>query len=140
MIIPVGDADVPGLLGADIVAFQFAEPGAMGWHGGVFFVTSGKKVYRTCYLQHSPYSGVSAAMSMDNLKAVFPPLKEFSPGLMGRGGRHPDGWRYTYLGAGNHLLVKESLSEAFEKKAAGLLEKNPGKILYNLWLKAILGI
>ena len=136
----VGDADVPGLLGADIVAFQLAEPGAMGWPGGVFFVTSDRKVYRTCYLEPSDYSGMSKSMSTDNLKSVFPPLKEFRSGLMGRGVESPDGWHHTYLGMGNHLLVKKSIKGEFEKKAAELLEKNPGAILYNVWMDAVLGI
>ena len=38
--IEVGEKDVPELLGLDIVTFQFAEGGAMGYHGGVFFVTT----------------------------------------------------------------------------------------------------
>ena len=42
--ITVGNEDLTDLMELDIVAFQLAEAGAMGYHGGVFFVTSDKKV------------------------------------------------------------------------------------------------
>lgn len=46
-IIEVGQEDIHELEGCDIVAFQFAEAGAMGYHAGVFFVTAECKVYFT---------------------------------------------------------------------------------------------
>ena len=79
--ITVGNEDLADLMGLDIVAFQLAEGGAMGYHGGVFFVTSDKKVYSTCYLEPSAYTGFSKYMSMDNLEKVFPPLSDFNHGL-----------------------------------------------------------
>ena len=84
-IIEVGNDEVAGLLGLDVVAFQIAEGGAMGYHGGVFFVTSDKKVYSTCYLEPSAYTGFSKYMSMENLEKVFPPLSDFNHGLKGYG-------------------------------------------------------
>lgn len=49
-IIEVGHEDIHELEGCDIVAFQFAEAGAMGYHAGVFFVTAECKVYFTLLL------------------------------------------------------------------------------------------
>lgn len=134
----VGREDVPNLIGCKIVAFQIAEPGAMGRHGGVFFVTEEKKAYYTCYLEPSDYAGYDANMTYEELEQVFPPLKEFETGILGRTGNIPTGWKHKYLGFGNHLLVKEEYYESFTSAARKLNEDNPDKILYNLWLPAIM--
>ena len=136
--IHVGNEDLTDLLGLDIVAFQLAEGGAMGYHGGVFFVTSDKKVYFTCYLEPSAYTGFSKYMSMENLEKVFPPLSDFNHGLMGFGAQKPEGWHYSYLGFGNHLLVRNDLHEDFSKAAKKLLDDHPKAILYGIWMDAIL--
>ena len=134
----VGEKDVPVLLGLDIVAFQFAEGGAMGYHGGVFFVTSDRKVYYTCYLMPSYYTGHAQCMSWDDLEKMFPPLKEFDHVIAHIGVVTPKGWEYTYLGMGNHLLIREDKWTDFQDASARLIEKYPDKILYNLWIEAIL--
>lgn len=134
-ITEVGDKDVSELLRTDLVVCQIASPGAMGYHGGVFFVTSDRRIFYTCYLEPSAFTGYSSPMSWDNLTEVFPPVKDIDAGLT-----EPDGWHYEYLGFGNHLLVKQYLEEEFRKQAKSLLKKNPGSILYNKWLEAILSI
>jgi len=136
----IGNENLADLLGLDIVAFQLAEGGAMGYHGGVFFVTSAKKVYFTCYLEPSTYTGFSKYMSMENLEKVFPPLTDFNCGFMGFGAQKPEGWHYSYLGFGNHLLVRDDLHEDFNKAVKKLQDDNPGSILYNQWLPAILSV
>ena len=138
--ITVGNEDLADLLGLDIVAFQLAEGGAMGYHGGVFFVTSDKKVYFTCYLEPSAYTGFSKYMSMENLEKVFPPLADFNHGLMGFGVQKPEGWHYSYLGFGNHLLVRDDLYESFREAAKKLLDDDPDSIMYNQWMAAIISI
>ena len=138
--IEVGEEDLKQLQGLDIVAFQIAEPGAMGYHGGVFFVTSDKKVYSTCYLEPSAYTGNHRGMSYQDLESVFPPLREFDHGLLGYNVVVPDGWHYSYLGCGNHLLVKESLWDPFAKKVAETEAMQTKSYLYNNWLPAIQSI
>ena len=133
-IIHVGEKDTENLLALDIVAFQIAEGGAMGRPGGVYFVTSDKKVYYTSYVSQRDY------MPLDKLMKVFPPLKDFRHGLMGRGIHCPTGWRHDYLGMGNHLLVREDLHGEFTGAAKVLLAEHPGTILYNQWLEAILSV
>lgn len=130
-MIVVGDKDVESLIGLDIVAFQMAEGGAMGYPGGVFFVTSDKRAF---------FTSIWEQMSDDNLLKVFPPLAEVRWGLFGRGTRHPEGWHYEYLGMGNHLLVRDDLKEEFLKESDRLLRSKPDYILYNLWLDAVLSI
>ena len=138
--IHVGNEDLANLLGLDIVAFQLAEGGAMGYHGGVFFVTSDKKVYFTCYLEPSAYTGFKKYMSMENLEKVFPPLADFNHGLMDFGAQKPEGWHYSYLGFGNHLLVRDDLHEGFREAAKKLLNEDANAILYGIWKDAILSV
>ena len=130
-MIVVGDKDVESLIGLDIVAFQMAEGGAMGYPGGVFFVTSDKRIF---------FTSIWEQMSDNNLLKVFPPLAEVKLGLLGRGTRYPEGWHYEYLGMGNHLLVRDDLKEEFLKESDRLLRSNPDLILYNLWLDSVLSI
>ena len=139
-IIEVGNEDVAGLLGLDIVAFQIAEGGAMGYHGGVFFVTSDRKAYSTCYLEPSAYTGFSKSMSWDNLGRVFPPLATMEHGLWTSGIRMLPGWQYSYLGMGNHLLVRNDVKRDFNKAAKKLLSDHPDTILYTQWLPAIISV
>ena len=119
------------LIGLDIVAYQEAEGGAMGYPGGVFFVTSDKRIF---------FTSIWEQMSDDNLLKVFPPLAEVKWGLIGRGTRYPEGWHYEYLGMGNHLLVREDHKEPFIIASDKLLNNYPDTILYNLWLEAVLSI
>ena len=130
-VIVVGDKDVESLIGLDIVAYQEAEGGAMGYSGGVFFVTSDKRIF---------FTSIWEQMSDDNLLKVFPPLAEVKWGLLGRGTRYPEGWHYEYLGMGNHLLVRDDLKEEFLKESDRLLRSKPDSILYNMWLEAVLSI
>ena len=130
-MIVVGDKDVESLIGLDIVAYQEAEGGAMGYPGGVFFVTSDKRIF---------FTSIWEQMSDDNLLKVLPPLAEVKWGLLGRGTRYPEGWHYEYLGMGNHLLVRDDLKEEFLKESDRLLRSKPDSILYNMWLEAVLSI
>lgn len=132
-VIEVGKEDVPNLLGLDYVAFQIAAPGAMGHHGGVFFITSYKDIYRTCYLEPSPYTGCAKVMPMEDLEKIFPFLP-INPD------QWPEGWHYEYLGMGNDLLIREDLWDSFTKEAESLKQQYPDKTLYNLWVGAILDI
>lgn len=136
----VGKKDVRKLRGLDIVALQYAEGGAMGEPGGVYFVTSGKEVYHTNYLYSVSESDDRKKMSLKDLEKIFPPLRDFSYGLAGHGVTAPAAWHHEYLGFGNHLLLKESLRERFSARAAELLEQYPDRILYNLWLTTVLEI
>ena len=139
-LIKVCNKDVGELLGLDIAAFQFAEGGAMGIPGGVFFVTTEGKVHFTCYLEPGGYTGYAEYMSWENLEKVFPPLKEFSHYIANINVVVPRGYEYKYLGAGNHLLVKREHWNDFLKDADILHEEHPDRILYNLWRPAILKV
>lgn len=134
----VGMEDVPNLMGLYIAAIQIAEPGAMGIHGGVFFVTASMNAFFTCYLSPSPYSGFRKSIKMDELEKILPALSDFDHGLMGHGTKAPEGWQHKYLGVGNHLLIRDEIFEAFRKEAEKLGQEYPETIRYNTWLPAIM--
>lgn len=136
----VGKEDIPSLMGLDTVAIQIAEPGAMGIHGGVFFVTASMNAFFTCYLSPSPYSGFRKSIKMDELEKILPALSDFDHGLMGHGTKAPEGWQHKYLGVGNHLLIRDEFFEAFRKESEKLGQDYPDLILYNTWLPAIMRV
>ena len=136
-IIEFGEKESEDLIGLDIVACQIAEAGAMGYHGGVFLVSSSGKVYFTCLMKPSDYTGNRKHTPRHILEQVFPPLMECESGLMGRGVSAPEGFMHEYLGMGNHLLVKNCISEEFRKLASVRLKEHPDAILYNLWMDIV---
>ena len=77
---------------------------------------------------------------MENLEKVFPPLTDFNHGLMGFGVQKPEGWHYSYLGFGNHLLVRDDLNKGSREAAKTLLDEDTNAILYGIWMDAILSV
>lgn len=139
-VIEFGENEAKKLVGLDIVACQIAEGGAMGYHGGVFLVSSTGEVYYTCLLQPSAYTGFSKCTSREALAKILPALDEFHPGLMGHGVTTPSGFVHKYLGMGNHLLIKDCICKVFDKQADKRMKEQPDTILYNLWLDVVLDI
>lgn len=139
-VIEFGENEAEKLVGLDIVACQIAEGGAMGYHGGVFLVSSTGEVYYTCLLQPSAYTGFSKCISRKVLAKILPALDEFHPGLMGHGVTTPSGFVHKYLGMGNHLLIKDCICKVFDRLADKRMKEHPDTILYNLWLDVVLDI
>ena len=139
-IIEFGEKEAVCLNGLDIIACQIAEGGAMGYHGGVFLVSSTGDVYFTCLLVPNNYSGNRKHTPRNILEQFFPSLQEFQSGLMGHGVTAPKGYKYAYLGMGNHLLVKDIICEEFNELVMARKEEQPGVILYNLWLDIVCDI
>lgn len=139
-VIEFDETEAKSLLGLNIVACQIAEGGAMGIHGGVFLVSSEGKVFFTCLLKPSDYTGFKKHTPLDILTKILPALEEFNPGLMGHGVSVPRGFNYRYLGFGNHLLIKDCIYEEFDELAKKRIMEHPDKILYNLWLDIVLDI
>lgn len=135
---PVGHDDVQDMIGIEAAAVQIAEPGAMGYYGGIFFVTTDSRVYFTYLRGHLSEDGSHREMTADDIVSVIPMVADFRSGLLGYGVQHPAGWYHDYLGMGNHLLVKEEYKRLFLKEVTILEELHPEKIRYNLWMEAIL--
>lgn len=135
-----GEKEAEKLISQDIVVCQIAEGGAMGYHGGVFLVSSSGEIFFTCLLEPSDYSGKRKHTPSHILSEYFPPLKEFECGLMGLGVVSPSGFRHEYLGMGNHLLVKNCIYHEFQELASVSLKEHPDNILYNLWMDIVCDI
>lgn len=91
----------------DIVAFLFAQPGAMGDPGGVEIIDAQGQYYHTNYC----YNGVS----YDQLMEIVPVLKVCKIGIVNH--QTPEGWKAIYLGFGNHLTIKADYYDKFEEES-----------------------
>jgi ADP-ribosylglycohydrolase len=108
----------------DVVAISIAEPGAMGDPCAIEFITSKSRVFYA--------NPANENISLEQIISACPILSEIKLGLFGCV-KIPKGWKPTYLGAGNHLFIKESISEQFQlgtkQKQAEIKERG----LYNNW-------
>lgn len=136
-VIEFGEDEARNLFGLDVVACQIASPGAMGFHGGVFLVSSTGEIYFTCLIEPCDFSGYAKYTPKDILIKIFPGLKNLDIDIVGGYRTLPKGFKYLYLGCGNSLLIKECIYDEFIKLATVRQKENPQKILYNLWLDVV---
>ena len=92
----------------DTLFFSLAEWGAMGEPGALIAITSDKKMYHFNY--------VYGDTDITTVQMAFPTLKKCDFGMFGIDSKVPEGWNYVNLGAGNHLIVTDSIYPAFNKK------------------------
>ena len=104
--IEITESNYKGYCAIDIVAFLFAQPGAMGDPGGVEIIDAQGWFYHTNYC----YNGVS----YDQLTEIVPILKDCKIGIVGQ--QVPEGWKAVYLGFGNHLIIKADYYDKFEEE------------------------
>lgn len=106
----------------DIVALSFAEGGAMGCPGNVEIVTFDQNFYcfNYCY----------GDLEEDKIYSICPELRECSFGPFGHN-KIPKGWKYYYLGAGNHLIISGRVCRDFDRANVEGLEDVD---LYQTWL------
>ena len=90
---------------SEIYFMSFAEGGAMGEPGAVFFYDKYGKLYHFNY--------VFGDVDLDKVEEVFPVLKECKFGMFGIHSYVAKGWHYINLGAGNHLIVKNKVYNLF---------------------------
>lgn len=95
----------------DIVAFSFAVPGAQGEGGGIYVITKDGSVYHT--------NIVRSDISIDDAFLICPPLRDCHFSLLGAD-KIPDEWDYHYMGAGNHLFVRNDIAKCINEMSAGL--------------------
>ena len=133
-MIEIDKENTNNYIGLDIVAFHWAAPGACGEHGGVIFISRQGVVYHTNYVYRH-------GITFNDLFRIFPPLRDFNPGLFG-GGHFPVQWKDHYLGMGNYLVIHESIWADFKQISQIELSKcnNGNNILYNIWIDLVLTI
>ena len=97
-----------GFTSKDILAFSFAESGAMGEPGAVILVDKDKQFYHCNY--------VFGDVTEDDVLKMVPMLQDCQFGLFGRNSIVPAGWTYVNLGMGNHLVVSNEVYKSFSKR------------------------
>ena len=122
--IEITESNYKGYCSIDIVAFSFAQSGAMGMPGAVEIIDSDGWLYYTNYCDGN--------LSFDHLLEVVPVLKDCKINVSGH--QTPEGWGAFYLGAGNHLTVRADYCGRFEEKVNKRRIKTPSK-LYLQWLE-----
>ncbi len=95
----------------DIVAFSFAVPGAQGEGGGIYIIAKEGRVYHTNILWSD--------ICIDDAFLICPPLRDCHFAVFGAD-KKPDGWNYHYMGAGNHLFIKDDIAKDVNKMSIGL--------------------
>lgn len=125
-----GREDLERLTGLDVIACQVAAPGACGYHGGVFLITSDKRILFTCYLEPSDYSGHYKYTPEEDLPIVFPDYDSLEV--------NKRDWHEQDLGMGNTLYVRRDYLEAYFRAANELLAADRERILYSCWIDALL--
>lgn len=126
-IVYLSKSNYKDYLPIDIVAFSYAEGGAMGCGGEIIIISSKKKRYSLNYL--------CDYWTDEDLYSIVPPLKDCIFYL----GKYqvPDGWLGRNLECGNYLAVKNTIRHQFLKQTKGIY--NPG-CLYREWEEIILSI
>lgn len=113
----------------DPIAFSMAEGGAMGSPGEVIIVDKNSNIYNF-WLQ---------GVEHETAKRIIPVLFECEFGMRGHN-RPASGWHYFDLGAGNHLIVKDSIYNEFHPKAIEIDYERRPAMLYQRWIDFVLEI
>ena len=123
-IIQINQDNYKKYIGLDILGFSIAGGGAMGEPGGVIICTKDLRWFHT---------NVCWTIEYDKLIKVIPPLRKCEFGPFGKA-LVPEGWFYTYLGMGNHLVLRDTLKQEFLKKTEGA--DSPG-VIYQKWARYV---
>lgn len=114
-----------------IEALMFAEGGAMGNPGEIrVFSLKNSKVY----VRKNNYA--YGDFRMNDFAERFPPLNNLKLASFGRLVHIDEGWKYYYLGYGNHLIMTSAL---FEKTKADFVDKSPPR-KYAIYEATILNV
>ena len=123
-IIQICKEDMNDNLFKDVLFFMFAEGGAMGEMGAINFVKTDGKLYHSNYLWGD--------IKFEEVLESFPTLSQCEFGFCGIDSKVPLGWNYVNLGAGNHLIVNDTVYPQFKKLIKNY--KHMSKI-YRDWAK-----
>lgn len=107
----------------------FAESGAMGEPGKILIVTSGGSIFHCNYC----YGDISLTRLFRSIPVLKECVLECVFGTLGENAKIPNGWNYKYLGAGNHLLIRNDAFEDFKEKTK---DAEYPEDMYVLWFNA----
>ncbi|MBR5595873.1 MAG: hypothetical protein IKW30_00505 [Lachnospiraceae bacterium] len=107
-LIELCNADLNKATFKNVMFFSLAETGAMGDPGSiVFYVKTGESYY---------LNYMYGDIDMQKVLNLFPVLANCKFGILGLESTVPKGWKYLYLGAGNHLIINEEVWRVFKKQ------------------------
>lgn len=112
-------------LNLDIIAFSFAFGGAQGSPGEIIVVTKDAQLYNMNYC----YDNMTVEMCYE----VCPPLKGCSFGMF-EVEKTPIGWEGISLGAGNFLVLAETLYNQLIQEMSEI----PPYTLYGRWINMVI--
>lgn len=107
----------------------FAERGAMGEPGNVLLITAGGSIFHCNY-----YLG---DVSLNKLCRCVPVLKECNFNTLGDGESISNEWKHEYLGAGNHLIIRNDVYGRFKEKICDVEYPDD---MYLIWFDAVWNI
>jgi len=131
-IININESNFQSYLGLDIVAFSFANAGAMGEPGSIYIIDKAGQIYRACYCLSN------ACIAEEHIKDIIPEFTDLEFGMLGAESKN-ENWVSEYLGYGNSLFIKKDISDEFKKKVEEANFKQIGE-LYQHWPSIILGL
>lgn len=103
----------------------FAESGAMGEPGSVMLITAGGSIFHCNYC--------FGDVSLNKLCRCIPVLKECNFNVLEDTIRISDEWKHEYLGAGNHLLIRNDIYDRFKE---AISDAEYPEDIYLLWFDA----
>lgn len=105
MIKNLSDVELTREFVSHVVAFSMAECGAMGNPGRILILTDKQELFETNYQNEIM------------IKKCFKVFKVFQrcTNHLKEGSEIPKGWKYTYMGAGNHLFMMDWVDSLFFK-------------------------
>ena len=130
--IEIGESNYQDFLNLDIVAFSYANEGAMGEPGGICMIDKSGQEY------HANYYWGKNTIHRDHIKDIFPVFTELKFGLLGAESNN-ENWELIYLGFGNSLFIRKDISDEFNKKVAEANFQSSGE-LYQRWFGIVLGL
>lgn len=110
----------------NIIAFSFAHGGAQGSPGEILVITREAQTYSMNYAY--------GYMTIEMCDEVCPPLKDCFFGFFDVE-KTPDGWKGISLGAGNFLVLAESIYNQLNQDLLCI----PPHIRYGRWRSMVMG-
>ncbi|MCR4889020.1 MAG: hypothetical protein K5979_07565 [Ruminococcus sp.] len=91
----------------DIYFVAVSETGSMGDNGSITIVSLEN---REIIVRRGSY--IDGSLDYENVIKAFPPIKDFDFEKP----KSTDNWKAVYMGAGNHLFVRQDIYPDFDKK------------------------
>lgn len=125
-VIYIDEKNYRDFLNLNVIAFSFAHGGAQGSPGEIIVIAQDGQKYSMNYAY--------GYMTIEMCDEVCPPLKDCLFGFF-EVEKTPDGWKGISLGAGNFLVLAESI---YNQLSPDLLCVPP-HIRYGRWMNMVIG-